>query len=148
MNQKLYLDACSLCRPFDDQTQLRIHLESESVLHIIELAKNGKLIWFSSEALEFELENIDDSEKREKILALLEYTNGIIELDNEIINNALEFTKLGFTKLDALHIASARSEKVDAFLTTDDKLEKIAKKNQQKIGIKVDNPLSWIKNIL
>jgi len=32
----VYLDVCCLNRPFDDQSQDRIHLESEAVLLILE----------------------------------------------------------------------------------------------------------------
>ena len=32
---KLYLDTCCYNRPFDDQTQERIHLESEAILTIL-----------------------------------------------------------------------------------------------------------------
>ena len=32
MKQKLYLDVCSLNRPFDDQLQDRIKLEAEAIL--------------------------------------------------------------------------------------------------------------------
>lgn len=32
---KLYLDNCCYNRPFDDQTQDRIHLESEAVLALL-----------------------------------------------------------------------------------------------------------------
>jgi len=32
---RIYLDVCCLNRPFDDQTQERIHLESEAVLIIL-----------------------------------------------------------------------------------------------------------------
>lgn len=33
---KIYLNVCCLNRPFDDQTQTRIHLEAEAVLSIIQ----------------------------------------------------------------------------------------------------------------
>lgn len=38
---RIYLDACCLNRPFDDQSQLRIHLKSEAVLAIIERVEQG-----------------------------------------------------------------------------------------------------------
>lgn len=60
--------------------------------------------------------------------ALLQYTKGIIELNDKIQDKASDIENLGFNSLDALHIASAVSEKVDAMLTTDDKLEKNGRK--------------------
>jgi hypothetical protein len=44
---KIYLDNCCFNRPFDDQSQLRILLESEAKLKIQENIRAGKfeLIW-------------------------------------------------------------------------------------------------------
>lgn len=38
---KLYLDNCCYNRPFDDQTQERIHLESEAILTILQRGQSG-----------------------------------------------------------------------------------------------------------
>ena len=51
---KVYLDTCSLQRPLDDQTQLRIRLETEAVLGLITLIENGVLELVSSEVLLYE----------------------------------------------------------------------------------------------
>ena len=40
----LYLDNSVLNRPFDDQTQPRIHLEAEAVLAIVADIENGRRI--------------------------------------------------------------------------------------------------------
>ncbi len=37
---KVYLDTCSIQRPLDDQTQIRIRLEAEAVLGIISLIES------------------------------------------------------------------------------------------------------------
>jgi hypothetical protein len=39
----IYLDTCSLCRPFDDQSKLRIKIETEAVQFIFEQIKKRKL---------------------------------------------------------------------------------------------------------
>jgi len=47
---KIYLDACCLSRPFDDQSQQKIYLESQAILFILskcrhrELELRGKII--------------------------------------------------------------------------------------------------------
>jgi len=38
---RIYLDVCCLNRPFDDQTQDRIHLESEAVILILKRVRSG-----------------------------------------------------------------------------------------------------------
>ena len=41
----VYLDACCLNRPFDDQAQPRVHLESEAVLIILVCFKQREWEW-------------------------------------------------------------------------------------------------------
>ncbi|MBI3410260.1 MAG: hypothetical protein HY040_18120 [Planctomycetes bacterium] len=38
---RIYLDACSLQRPFDDRSQPRINVEAEAVLTILRLVESG-----------------------------------------------------------------------------------------------------------
>ena len=52
---RIYLDVCCLNRPFDDQTQDRIHLESEAVILILKRVRSGNWEWISSEAVDFEV---------------------------------------------------------------------------------------------
>ncbi len=55
---KIYLDTCCLNRPFDDQTQERICLESEAVLAILSRIEKGEWEWIGSDVL------VDESNKR------------------------------------------------------------------------------------
>ena len=48
----IYLDACCLNRPFDDQSQPRVHLESEAVLIILARVKTNVCEWLSSTVLD------------------------------------------------------------------------------------------------
>jgi hypothetical protein len=68
---KLYLDACCLNRPFDDQSQTRVRLESEAVLSILELAVAGSLEIIGSDIIDDELSQMPDDERREKVELLL-----------------------------------------------------------------------------
>jgi hypothetical protein len=42
-NKSIYLDNCSYNRPFDDQRQLRISLETQAKLYIQSLVKNNRI---------------------------------------------------------------------------------------------------------
>jgi hypothetical protein len=48
---RIYLDVCCLNRPFDDQTQDRVHLEAEAVILILTHCQAGEWEWISSEAV-------------------------------------------------------------------------------------------------
>ena len=52
----VYLDTCSIQRPFDDQSQLRIALEAEAVLQVIQLAEQEVVDLLASEMLLVETE--------------------------------------------------------------------------------------------
>jgi len=49
---KIYLDVCCLNRPFDDQTQLQIRLETVAILETISRCRSGEWELLSSTALE------------------------------------------------------------------------------------------------
>jgi hypothetical protein len=64
---KIYLDNCCFNRPFDDQIQIRIRLESEAKLKIQEEIQKGhvKLIW--SYILDYENNRNPFQERKDRI---------------------------------------------------------------------------------
>jgi predicted nucleic acid-binding protein len=54
----------------------------------------------------------------------------------------------GFQVFDSLHIACAESAKADVFLSTDDRLLKLAKKMSKRLKIRVANPLAWVEEMI
>jgi predicted nucleic acid-binding protein len=143
----IYLDNCCLNRPFDDQTQPRIHLEAEAVLHILLYHETGYWQWVSSEVVEDELEQNPNEEKRALIRQLSCRTGKIIKVKANTLVRASEIKKWGIDDYDALHLACAESGKVSVFLTTDDKLLKKALKWKNDLKVRVANPLVWMQEI-
>ena len=119
---RIYLDACCLQRPFDDQTQPRIRVEAEAVLAILAAVQAGDVTLVTSEALEFEIGRIPDEQGRSEALAMLSLASErrVIEAKDEAAANALVAS--GFSAMDALHVALASRATVDYFATTEDKL--------------------------
>ncbi len=60
---RIYLDLCCLNRPFDDQSQNRIQLESEAVLGVLGRIEEGTDQLVSSEVLEQENAKSPDWER-------------------------------------------------------------------------------------
>ncbi len=141
---KIYLDNCCFNRPFDDQLQLRILLESEAKLKIQENIRSGifKLIW--SYVLDYENNKNPFRERREQILKWRSYSEKDIEEDEGIIKTASMIKLYGIKKLDSLHIACAIKGNADYFLTTDDGVLKKAALVQ---NIKITDPIGFIKEI-
>ncbi|MDG6250183.1 PIN domain-containing protein [Methanocalculus sp.] len=140
---KVYLDVCCLCRPFDDQTSIRIRLEMTAVLEIIHLCSINELSLVTSEVIQEEISNIPDINKRIRVERLLLASHEHIYINEEIISRMHKLIAMGGDAMDSLHIACA--EKVDAlFISTDDDLISFIIGNQN-IHIKGYNPVTWLE---
>lgn len=124
---KIYLDSCSLQRPLDDQTQLRIATETQIVTGVFILWKEGKFELLGSDALDYEARNIPDTDRKAFILEILKDLNPFIELNQEVKDKAVQYRNLGIKPLDAFHLSSAVIAKADYFCSCDDKFVKKAK---------------------
>jgi predicted nucleic acid-binding protein len=145
---KIYLDNCCLNRPFDDQTQVRVRLESEAVLFVLSRIEQGDWTWIGSDVLIDEIEQTPDFGKRSRLQIVADYVQDVVEINKPELERAKELQKLGFQGYDALHVACAESAKADVLLTTDDRLLKLAKRFSKKLHVSVVNPLVWLEAIV
>ena len=142
---KIYLDNCMFNRPFDEQTHIRIRLETEAKLAIQEEIRRGtyQLIW--SYILDYENSKNPFQERKEQIIKWKKYAIANVEENTDIINTAILLNNEGLQKMDSLHIACAIFAKADYFLTTDDKVNK---KASTIANIKIADPIDFIKQAL
>lgn len=144
-NWKIYLDTCCLSRPFNDQTQTRIRRETEAIEKILKNFSTGDWSWIVSGTLTLEVDNNRDVRQRDEMKSQI--TNAYVNvLISEIeIARGRDIEKLGFKRLDALHLACAESGNADVFLTTDDRLLRRAKRLSFKLYVRVENPYEWLQ---
>ena len=137
MKYRIYLDNCCFNRPFDNQEQLKIKVETEAKLFIQHAISAGKyeLIW--SYVLEFENEQNPYKERRSAIYDWKKYASVFCIETDKIITYAETLFSKGIKVKDALHIACAVEANADFFITTDKKLI-----NKVIPEIKVINPLT------
>ena len=116
---RIYLDNCCFNRPFDDQSQIKIHLESTAKLYIQKLIKDGvyDLVW--SYMLDFENGNNPYEDKRNAIQIWKDIAVFNCKSSQEIFEQGKEYEKLNIAPKDALHIACAVHSNCDYFITTD-----------------------------
>jgi hypothetical protein len=121
---KIYLDMCCFNRPYDDQTQARIHLETEGKLLLQQKVRDGEcaLVWSST--LDFECHNNPFYERRHAILQWRHLSALIVMADDAIISHAKNLQTHGIHTFDALHVACAIAGGAELFVTTDDRLMK------------------------
>ncbi len=65
---KLYLDVCTLCRPFDDQHRMRIRLETDSYFLIMQAIRDETYELLYSKVHEKEIAAITDMLERTEII--------------------------------------------------------------------------------
>jgi predicted nucleic acid-binding protein len=139
--KKLYLDVCTLCRPFDNQNLMRVRLETDAYYLILDSIQSKKYEMIISPALEKEIEDIGDSREKIQVKHLL-HLHGKVPLFESIagIQRAEELISSGFGIGDAVHLALAE-QSADYFITCDDKIIKRSRKI--KIGVEVLNPIEF-----
>jgi predicted nucleic acid-binding protein len=143
---RVYLDACSLQRPFDDRSQPRVNVEAEAVLTILSLVELGSLELLSSEAVEYEIGRMPDAERLKSAKAMLRLARRTLEVTDEIEAAADLLVQRKFRPLDALHLAFADWTKADFLCTCDDKFLKKARR-LTGLAVKVVSPLELIAEV-
>jgi len=142
---KIYLDNCCYNRPYDDQRQLRISLETQAKLYIQSLVMQKKLELVCSFVLRYENDENPDPSTKASIAQF--FLNASMYIGNEDMENisktAGNLMKQGIKMKDAAHLACAIKAGCDYFITTDDKLIKKYDGNM----IKIRTPLEFLNNL-
>lgn len=139
--KKLYLDTNVYNRPFDDQSQVRIRLETIAIFSIFHHIKRGdfQLLW--SFMIDFENSLNPYQDNRLEISMMSSIAGYWIGPDERIRENGKRYEKAGIKPRDALHLACAIHAGADNFITCDDRLAKRAKLMQ--LPIQLFNPVDF-----
>ena len=142
MKLRIYLDNCCFNRPYDDQTQVNIWLETQAKLYIQSLVYERKIALVWSFILKFEnSRNIFTN--RKTAIAQWEYlSQSFVEESETIRKIAKEAMATGIKAADAAHLACAIAGSCDFFITVDKRLLKC-----QNERIIVCNPIEFINKI-
>ncbi|NET24420.1 PIN domain-containing protein [Okeania sp. SIO1I7] len=140
---RVYLDTSVYNRPFDDQTQKKIALETEAVKLIFQMIEEKSIILVSSEALE--LENRKNPYLLQKLIMsrYLQKATLYQPLNLAIKERANELTQQGIKQFDAYHVACAEIIQADYFLTCDKRLISRC----QNLSLKTLNPVNFILDV-
>lgn len=134
---KLYLDLCVYNRPFDYQGQDKISLETNIFIYILEKIEIGDYTLIASEALVYENNKNTNIQKKSRVASYFSLAQDFIEINDSDIKRAKSIKELGFSDIDALHIALAEKAEVDYFITCDDGIISHYKKQRDFIKIKI-----------
>lgn len=143
---RLYLDTCFLNRPFDNQSDDRIRLETEALEVVLAHADAGQWTIAGSGVLDLEIARTADPLRREALQEMLaRAATGRVQLDEPHAALARAIAARGIGGFDALHLACAVQAGVDVFLTTDDRLVRRAGRMSDLVVVAVSLPLRWLE---
>ena len=122
--EKIYLDVCTICRPYDDQGYLRIRLETDAYYLILNHVKSSRFVLMVSPVHYYELKSIENDQERISALSILGNLGVEIDCDKQAAKyRTEELIEKGFGMGDAAHLAFAEAG-ADYFVSCDEKLVK------------------------
>jgi hypothetical protein len=142
---RLYVDLSCFNRPFDDQGQERIRLETEAVFVVLTRIMEGKdtLLW--SWVMSFENDNHPNPDRRDEIAVWEARAERSVSLSNKLEERARQISELGISGLDAVHLASAEEGGADVLLTCDDVL--VRRSRRLTLALRVLNPVTYFEEV-
>jgi hypothetical protein len=143
----IYLDMCCLKRPFDDQSQPRIRLETEAVLGLLAIESDA-VQFVRSPALMLENATNPIRERAARVDQWLTQKNLWQPNAQPLVVRTAALIALGFKNFGALHVACAEQAKADVLATVDDRLLAAAKRNAAAIALRVESVATVAQEVL
>jgi len=119
---RIYLDNCCFNRPYDDQFQPLVRLETQAKLYIQKMVFEHKIELVWSYVLKFENSRNPFFAKRHVIARWEMLSSLFVSMTDEIVATAEKITTTGVKNADALHVACAIAGNCHYFITVDKRL--------------------------
>ena len=138
---RVYLDNCCYNRPFDDQTQTKVRVETICKLAVQLMMATRKVEYAWSSTLDYEVSRNPFPKQRKAVARWRKGAAVRVLATDEIKTRAKELEAEGLKAKDALHVASAENAGCDWFLTTD---YGILKKARNGLEMRIASPVEFI----
>ncbi len=133
-------------RPFDEESQARIKEEAVAFFEILEGVHQRKYELIGSLILDDEIEQIEETDKREAVKALVNlFVGDKIQKFSKSFHEEIKL--LGLKDKDAMHMAFAIGNS-DYFITCDDEILNRKAQIENAYDIKVVSPVGFVKEVL
>ncbi len=137
---KIYLDTSAYNRPFDDQTQPKIFLETQAVAIILQMLETEAIELVSSTVLEYENSRNPLLINQAAMNRYLQMARLRQRVNEAIRQRAEQLEHNGVKAMDALHVACAEAVGCDYFITCDKRLINRC----LALTMKVINPVDFV----
>lgn len=146
----LYLDMNVYKRPFDDQRQMRIRLETVAITIVFALIESGHSSAQWSFVLDYENSLNPVPERREFVQHLARCCESTIGPDESIRELAHRLSEAHQVRgRDALHLAIAELSGCDSLVTCDDRLIRQGQQLREQgiLTVEVINPVDLVQEV-
>jgi predicted nucleic acid-binding protein len=137
---KIYIDTSVYNRPFDDQAQPRIWLETLSLSIILQMISRDIVDLVISTVLDYENSGNPFVWRRNWVSHCIRSAKFKHTINIDIKIRALELENEGLKAMDALHVACGEHSDSEFFITCDDRIIKLY--NGKKL--RVINPVNFV----
>ncbi len=138
-NVRVYLDTSVYNRPFDDQTQPRIWLETLALAVILQLIEAGEVELVSSAVVAYENNRNPFPLRQRWVTRCVQLARHDQPVDAGITGRAEALEQAGVGAVDALHLACAEAAASEYFLTCDDRVTR-----RYEGSLRVLNPVEFV----
>lgn len=143
---RIYLDTSVYNRPFDDQGQPRIWLETLALSVILQLVESDEVELITSTVIAYENSRNPFVERRqwvERVTALAVENHPVT---TDIRERAVSLEQAGIKSLDALHVATAEAAGAAYFITVDNRLIRGYRRLPDQ-GLVIIDPATFVREI-
>ena len=117
------------------------------MLDILKHVEIDGWVGVSSDAVQDEIDRDTNIDRKYQVQLYADLAQKTVRVQSELLTRAGEIQAMGFQPFDALHIACAEDTEVDAFLTTDDRLIRLAGRVSNRLTVRVANPVVWLLEV-
>ena len=145
---RIYFDLCALKRPWDDQTQVRVALETAIVRQLVGLAERG--IVEAVRSFAHDQENARNPNLG-RALAIAEWLGTLPRprsVPRTLYSRASALADAGLGPFDALHLAWATSLGSHILITTDDRFARRASRLKVQSPVRVVLPAEAMRIVM
>jgi len=139
---RVYLDTSVYNRPFDDQTQPRIWLETLAFFVVLQMIEERQVELVTSSVLAYENSQNPFLLRKRWVNRCLAIAGHSQMASDAIKARAQQLEEAGLKAIDALHVACAESAGSEYFLTCDDEAV-----NRYEGRMHVVNPLDFVVSL-
>jgi predicted nucleic acid-binding protein len=143
MAVRVYLDLCALKRPFDDQSQGRIWIETQAVIRILRAIDRRAVHGCNSSVLEDENGRNTNVARRERVARLLSQLGAEAQATEAIFDRAEALRSYGLKDVDALHLAFAEALGAEYFISCDDAILDFS--TDKRVRVRIVDPVSYVE---